>query len=223
MHIASAINPLDKSDGNVPVSVFCYNNQRRFLFVSQSYEACCIINRTFTLSLTHDVGNYWASGKRLPDSKPKFHSPSNVVPTFLSRTKCYHRSKRLPVLMAFHWRDWGGNNRRFCYWRYVWIFRVYHLETYIYRYRRPANWKGSHCRCQTVHPFAFKSAWSPSLSRHFERGTGSVFNTIVSKRSRKRFSGNGEESWSIVPVGQWKPARREVIFARWGEFSFLES
>ena len=131
MHIASAINPLDKSDGNVPVSVFCYNNQRRFLFVSQSYEACCIINRTFTLSLTHDVGNYWASGKRLPDSKPKFHSPSNVVPTFLSRTKCYHRSKRLPVLMAFHWRDWGGNNRRFCYWRYVWIFRVYHLETYI--------------------------------------------------------------------------------------------
>jgi len=38
MYIASSINPASSLEGNVPVSIFTYNGQRKFLRVSESYE-----------------------------------------------------------------------------------------------------------------------------------------------------------------------------------------
>ena len=38
MHLVSTFNPLCKSEGNVPVALFVFEDQRRFLRVSEDYE-----------------------------------------------------------------------------------------------------------------------------------------------------------------------------------------
>jgi len=38
MHLTSTINPLSKTEENVPIAVFCFGDKRRFLQVSDDYE-----------------------------------------------------------------------------------------------------------------------------------------------------------------------------------------
>jgi len=40
MHLVSTLNPLSKSEGNVPVALFVFEGQRKFLRISENYEVC---------------------------------------------------------------------------------------------------------------------------------------------------------------------------------------
>ena len=40
MHLVSTLNPLSKSEGNVPVALFVFGDQRRFLRISENYDVC---------------------------------------------------------------------------------------------------------------------------------------------------------------------------------------
>jgi hypothetical protein len=38
MHLVSTLNPLSKSEGNVPVALFVFEDQRKFLRISENYK-----------------------------------------------------------------------------------------------------------------------------------------------------------------------------------------
>lgn len=54
MHITSTINPLSKSDGNIAVGVFRYNDQRKFLRVSEDHTVCTSLRKWRGLYLSAD-------------------------------------------------------------------------------------------------------------------------------------------------------------------------
>ena len=41
MHLLSTLNPLSKSEGNVPVALFVFEDQRKFLRISENYKVGC--------------------------------------------------------------------------------------------------------------------------------------------------------------------------------------
>jgi hypothetical protein len=107
MIITSTINPLSASDGHLPVSIFCYKDEKRFLrfltAMRQDSDFDWSLHLTRMLN-SPNLGNHRKSREQLSNSTWPYYCPANILLHSLSRDSCRDRQQRLSAPLDAHQR-----------------------------------------------------------------------------------------------------------------------